>query len=278
MSLTMARSTSWARPISTTTPLGSSASAMKAASITKVAPCSPWAGPNISPRNEWATITWSRTSTANIGPPEHLPANWLAAFLEKCDQADVLRGRIVDQLAQYAALGAENTGQSRRQVVERDGGRQQRIEPRIRQEVERGGEPAAMRPARPMRGRDLPDLARHQPEAAAVERAAERDRDLAGAVPAHFQHRRLGAGEPDRGREPGRAPARMDHEIAIARRGVRRRKADAKGAGERRARRIDIDERHLGAGQPPAQPPRQRPHHPGPDHRDAVGRPGRGVP
>src|SRR5712672_3010905 len=260
MSLTMARSTSWARPISTTTPLGSSASAMKAASITKVAPCSPWAGPNISPRNEWATITWSRTSTANIGPPEHLPANWLAAFLEKCDQADVLRGRIVDQLAQYAALGAENTGQSRRQVVERGGG------------------PAAMRPARPMRGRDLPDLARHQPEAAAVERAAERDRDLAGAVPAHLQHRRLGAGEPDRGRESSRAPARMHHEIAIARRGLRRRKANAEGAGERRARRIDIDERHLGAGQPPAQPPRQRPHHPGPDHRDAVGRPWRGVP
>ena len=39
--------------------------AMNAASMTKVAPCSACAGPNTAPRNEWAIITWSRTSTAN---------------------------------------------------------------------------------------------------------------------------------------------------------------------------------------------------------------------
>ena len=53
--------------MSTTMPFASSVSDMNATSTTKVAPCSACAGPNTSPRNEWAIMMWSRTSTANTG-------------------------------------------------------------------------------------------------------------------------------------------------------------------------------------------------------------------
>src|SRR6266545_1451160 len=148
MGLRIARSASWARPMSITTPLRSSASAKNAASITKVAPCSACAGPKSSPRNEWAIMTWSRTSTANIGAPS---------------------GGIIDDLAQQAAVRRQDLRQPRGQIVKRDGGREQRLEARIGQEFEGRGEPAAVRPARPVRGSDLADLARDQPQPAAME-------------------------------------------------------------------------------------------------------------
>src|SRR5260370_564357 len=125
----MALSAVWAAPMSMTTPFGSSVSARKAASITKVAPCSAWAGPNISPRNEWAIMMRSRTSTAYIAGTSGV-------------------GRVVDQLAQHTAVGGEDVRQARRQVGEGNGRRQQRVEPRIGEQVERGGEPAPMGPAR----------------------------------------------------------------------------------------------------------------------------------
>src|SRR5258708_35002429 len=53
--------------MSMTIPLLSSVSAIKAASTTKVAPCNSCAGPNTAPRNEWAIMIWSETSTANMG-------------------------------------------------------------------------------------------------------------------------------------------------------------------------------------------------------------------
>src|SRR5690242_15834145 len=252
MSLTIARSASWARPISTTTPFASSASARMAASITKVAPCSAWAGPNISPRNEWAIITWSRTSTANIGP---------SGFR-----------RIRDELAKHAAVGRENLWQARRQVGECDGRREQRIEPRIGKEVERGREPAAMRPARTVRGRDLADLAGDEPEPPAVEGAAERCRHVAGAIPAHLQDGRLLARKRERGREPGRAAARMHDEVAVAWRRVRGRKSAAERLSEPGALAHDVDQCDLRAGQAAAQPCHQSADHPAAHHRDAVGR------
>ena len=67
---------------------------MKAASTTKVAPCSACAGPNTAPRNEWAIMMWSRTSTANKG---------------------TLSG-IADELAEYAAPGLRISGRRARQV------------------------------------------------------------------------------------------------------------------------------------------------------------------
>jgi hypothetical protein len=37
-------------------------------STTKVAPCSRWAGPKISPRKLWATMMWSRTQKLYLKP------------------------------------------------------------------------------------------------------------------------------------------------------------------------------------------------------------------
>ena len=99
---------------------------MNAASTTKVAPCSACAGPNTAPRNEWAIMMWSRTSTVNKG------------YLS----------RITDELAEYAAPGLQDIGKTRRQFAERNGRREQSVEPRIAQELERRLQPPAMRPAR----------------------------------------------------------------------------------------------------------------------------------
>src|SRR5207245_2456140 len=104
-----------ARPISITIPLASSVSAMNAASTTKVAPCSACAGPNTAPRNEWAIMMWSRTSTIN-----------------KMDLS-----RIADELAEYAAPGFQDIGKTGRKFAERDGGRKQRIELRMGAELDR---------------------------------------------------------------------------------------------------------------------------------------------
>src|SRR5712671_1203306 len=164
--------------MSMTTPFGSSVSARKAASITKVAPCNAWAGPNISPRNEWAIMMWSRTSTAYIGT---------SAF----------RG-IIDELAQDAALGRQDLLHAHRQLHERARWREQGIQARVGEQIERG-----------------------------------------------------------------RDAARMNDEVAVARRRLGRREADAEGSGEARPLRRDIDQRHLGARQLAAQPSDQRAHHPG---------------
>src|SRR5436305_13163589 len=126
----MALSAAWATPMSMTTPFGSSVSAMNAASITKVAPCSAWAGPNISPRNEWAIMMRSRTSTA-------------------CMETSVLR--VIDQLAQDRARRREDLRDAHRQLGERHRRREQRIEPRVGEQVEGGCDAARVRPARTVR-------------------------------------------------------------------------------------------------------------------------------
>src|SRR5207244_12305268 len=129
--------------------------------ITKVAPCSAWAGPKSSPRNEWAIMTWSRTSTANIGASFIGPEFW---------------SRIIDDLAEQAALGRKHLRHTRRQVGERDAERQQCVAAGVDQEGERGGEPAPVRPAPTVRGRDLAHLARHALQPAAAGGPADRDR------------------------------------------------------------------------------------------------------
>src|SRR5262249_61671728 len=124
----MASSAVWAAPMSTTTPFGSSVSARNAASITNVAPCSAWAGPNISPRNEWAIMMRSRTSTAYIGT-----SAWL---------------RIVDQLAQDRAHRCQDLRNVHGQLGERHRRREQRIESRVGEQVEGGRDAARGCPAR----------------------------------------------------------------------------------------------------------------------------------
>src|SRR5882762_5123964 len=110
--------------MSMTIPLPSSVSAKKAASMTKVAPCSACAGPNTAPRNEWAIMMWSRTSTANKGN--------LSSF------------GIVDDLAQHTALWRQNIRKPRRKIVKFDRRRQQHVELRIGQQFKRGSEPSRM--------------------------------------------------------------------------------------------------------------------------------------
>src|SRR5882724_11056953 len=135
-------------------PFASSASAMNAAATAKVAPCSACAGPNTAPRNECAIMMWSDTSTANtIAPPG----------------SNGRFGRVTDQWAQHAACRLQDIRQPDRQVVKRNHRAEQRIERRVGEQLERRGETPARRPAHAVRGRDAPDLARHQTQAAAVE-------------------------------------------------------------------------------------------------------------
>src|SRR5262245_1479999 len=105
-----------------------------------------------------------------------------------------------------------------------------------------------MRPARPVRGRDLADLARDDGEPPAVERAAERERDLALTVPAELDDPGLIAGELECGGKPAWRAARMKYEVAILGCRVRRRELDAQRMRQRGARRVDVDERDLAAG------------------------------
>src|SRR6266446_809152 len=109
-------------------PLGSRASAMKAADTAKVAPWRRCAGPKTSPRNECAIMMWSETSTANTRPPE-------------------LRTGILDERAERAALGAEDGGKSCRQIMEGDGWRNERVEGCVAEQRKSRREPPAMRPA-----------------------------------------------------------------------------------------------------------------------------------
>src|SRR3954454_25418134 len=107
--------------MSTTTPVGSSSLRRNAASTTNVAPCSRWAGPNISPVKLWATIMWSRTVTLNTGSP-------------------LVVG---DRVAHRGQPAVGEPPQNVRQVVERRRAGEQRVEGRGPQQVEGEGEPVA---------------------------------------------------------------------------------------------------------------------------------------
>src|SRR5690242_14190686 len=209
--------------MSITMPFSSSVSAMKAASTTKVAPCSSWAGPKTAPRKEWAIMMWSRTSTANTGGL-----------------------RIVDDLAKNGTARREHRRQSLRQIGEGDCGLQQHVESIVSQQADRVLQPPAMRPFAAMRGGDLPDLARYQPQPAAVEGAAQRHRHRLSTVPAQLDDRRFVAGEIERGREAGGAGARVEHQVALARRLVGQGERQSERRGDALAGRIDVDQRDVG--------------------------------
>src|SRR5450759_2049159 len=115
-------------------------------------------------------MMWSRTSTANKGKPLGSGGRFGCG--------------VGDELAKYAAPWRKDIGEPRRKVVKFDRRREQRLEPRIRKQVKRGGEPAGQRPAGSVRRCDPADLAGHEPEAAAMERPGERERDPVTAIPA----------------------------------------------------------------------------------------------
>ena len=73
------------------------------------------------------------------------------------------------------------------------------------------------------------------------------------AIPAQLEHGRLFAGERNRGCKSGRASARVEDNVAVALRRLRLCKANTELPRQFRARRIDIDERHLRAGKSCAQ-------------------------
>src|SRR5262245_49346941 len=172
-------------------PFSSSRSEKNAARTTKVAPCNSCAGPNTAPRNEWAIMIWSETSTAY---KRHLRSS-----------------RIADQRAARVRVDRKQRRQTLRQIGEFDWWRDERIERGIVEQRERRRHPLLIRPARPVGCSDLADLARDQPQAAAVERASERRGDVARAIPAQLDDRRLLAGDAQRGGEAGAAGAGMEH-------------------------------------------------------------------
>src|SRR5262249_57206705 len=101
-------------------------------------------------------------------------------------------------------------------------------------------ERAGVRPGGTVGRRALAALARDEPQPAAVEGFAKRHRDLAGAVPAHFDDGRLLTGELECRGQAGGVAARMKDEIAVLRRGFGRRKA-----GTERPRKLGAGGRHV---------------------------------
>src|SRR5689334_6460053 len=150
--LSAAASTSLARPISTTMPFSSSRSEKNAARTTKVAPCNSCAGPNTAPRNEWAIMIWSETSTAYT---QHLRSS-----------------RIADERTPRVRVDRQERTEALRQVGELNRRRDQRIERAVVEQRKRRRHPLMVRPARPVGCSDLADLARDKLQPPAVERLA----------------------------------------------------------------------------------------------------------
>src|SRR3954464_9844199 len=169
-------------------------------------------------------MMWSRTSTMNKGN---------------------LSG-VTDELAEYAAPGFQDIGKTRGKFAERTGGRQQSVEPRMRAELDRRFQSLAMRERGPARGRHLADLARNDFQAAAVERAAERHRDGPHSIPAQLDDGRLVGGDVERRGEPLGRGAAMKNKIAVGGRSRGRGEPQTQRPRQRLARRIDVDDRHLG--------------------------------
>src|SRR5256885_2949640 len=99
----------------------------------------------------------------------------------------------------------------------------------------RRARPQRMRQARAMGRRDLTNLARYEPQAAAVEGLPERSGNLASAVPAQFHDGRLFTRKPKCARKASPARARVKDNVAFAWRPFGQRKARAEGACKLRA-------------------------------------------
>ena len=69
--------------MSTTMPFSSSRVGEERRVTAKVAPCSACAGPKTAPRNEWAIMMWSETSTANTGD---LSLRWGVGIMDELAQ------------------------------------------------------------------------------------------------------------------------------------------------------------------------------------------------
>ena len=180
-------------------------------------------------------------------------------------------GWIIDDLTQHATDRSQNVGQSRRELVPRDRWLDERVVGRIGEQSERGVKPSPQGPARAARWRHPADLARDEPQPAAMEGRSERHRDRMAPEPAQFQHQGFITRQRERRCQPLRVTAGVKHDIALARGFLRERKPNAKVVGEAFSVCDDINEGHLCARQRGAQPRHQGANDPGADDRDPVG-------
>ena len=178
-------------------------------------------------------------------------------------------------------LGVKDIGQPRRQIVEtRPPARAARRAADRRSSASAASSRCAMRPAsrgataRPCRPGSIPAAA-----GGCGTRRRAAPATVAVAVPAQLDMVASSPASRARSQARPRCALAWNDEIAIGRRGVRAWRSRAPSAARKlRARRIDIDQRHLGARQPRAQIGDQRADHARADHRDAVGRARRRVP
>ena len=103
---------------------------------------------------------------------------------------------------------------------------------------------------------------------------------VAAAVPTQLEDGRLVAGEPPaRSQVPRRCALAWTTSAQSAGAAIRRREPQAERRGDPCPRRVDVDERHVGASGIRAQShPDQRADHARADHGDAAGGTGRGIP
>ena len=183
-------------------------------------------------------------------------------------------------LAEYAAPRLQDIRQSRRQLAERDRRREQRIERGcVGQQLDRGLEPLAVRRsprgarARPCRPGSTSSFRRRLWNAPPSGTATSPEPYQLSSTTVASSPAMLSAVA---------SPAALalvwntKSQSAGARVGLG--EAQAERARELRARRIDVDQRHLGARDARAQKADQRADHARADHGDAAGRPGRRVP
>src|SRR6185312_12012032 len=138
-------------------------------------------------------MMWSRTSTVNKAAPSG----------------------VGDGLAEYSASGVKDCRQPVNQILKTNRRRKQCVEPRIREQGDRSGEAVAVRPAWPVRRRDLSHLARDQSKPAAVEGSSKHRGYGRIAIPAHLKHGCLFASELNGRAETIRRAAGMNDEVAV---------------------------------------------------------------
>src|SRR5262245_11774776 len=153
--------------------------------------------------------------------------------------------RIADQRAARVAVGRQQIGKPRWQLIEIDRRSKKHVERRILEQREGGSKPAAMRPARAMGGRDLADLARDDAQPAAGKGFAVRHGDLTRTVPAQLHDCCLLTRKPERGGQTLGGGAGVKYEVAVAWRLCGCGEAGAEHARQRGPLRRDIDERDL---------------------------------